>query len=82
MSKDKKFKFEIINVVGTISKGTSGWSKQLTRVSWSGNVPKYDIRVWSPDHKKMGKGVTLTAEELIQLNKILDEEVALLKEFT
>ena len=24
---------------------------------------KYDIRTWSPDHTKMGKGITLTNEE-------------------
>ena len=27
-----------------------------------------DIREWSPDHYKMGKGVTLTSEELKKLN--------------
>ena len=37
---------------------------------WNDKDPKYDIREWSPDHSKMGKGVTLTAEELKKLRDI------------
>lgn len=33
-------------------------------MSWNGNEPKYDIRSWNEDHTKMGKGITLTDEEL------------------
>ena len=77
----KKFTFEVINVVGTISEGTKGWKKQLTRVSWSQGIPKYDIRSWAPDHKKMGKGITLTVEELRELKKLIDEEVELIDKF-
>ncbi|MBR4766405.1 MAG: hypothetical protein IK085_06560, partial [Clostridia bacterium] len=29
-----------------------------------GREPKYDIREWAPDHEKMGKGVTLSKEEM------------------
>jgi len=36
--------------------------KELSLVRWNDKAPKYDIREWSPDHSKMGKGVTLTAE--------------------
>jgi hypothetical protein len=36
-------------------------------VSWNGKEPKYDIRTWSPDGEKMGKGVSLTEEEMEQL---------------
>ena len=42
-------------------------------VSWNGRTPKLDIRDWSPDHEKMGKGITLTkdeAEKLAELIKI------------
>ena len=35
----------------------------LNRVSFNGAEPKFDIRSWSPDHSKMGKGVTLTNDE-------------------
>ncbi|MEE3482374.1 MAG: PC4/YdbC family ssDNA-binding protein [Lachnospiraceae bacterium] len=40
-----------------------GWTKERNLVSWNGGAPKYDIRDWSEDHTKMGKGVTLTAEQ-------------------
>jgi len=40
-------------------------------VSWSGRDPKYDIRSWSPDHKKMGKGITMTKDELKTLAQII-----------
>ena len=42
---------------------TRGWTKELNRVSFNGAPAKYDIRTWSPDHTKMGKGITLTNEE-------------------
>ena len=35
---------------------------------------KYDIRDWAPDHEKMGKGVTLTAEEAVALRELLQEQ--------
>ena len=41
--------------------------------SWGGRPAKYDIRSWSPDHQKMGKGITLTKEELESLKKLLNE---------
>ena len=40
-------------------------------VSWNGGAPKYDIRDWSEDHTKMGKGVTLTAEQAKKLGELL-----------
>jgi len=75
MAKDREVKFEILNVLGTIAEGTKGWNKQLTRISWDGNEPKYDIRTWSPDYEKMGKGVTLSEEELRTLKTLIDAEV-------
>ena len=73
----KKFKFEIINNIGVISTNNS-WTKELNRVSWNGNEPKYDIRDWSENHEKMGKGITLTEEELRNLKKIIDDEIKML----
>ena len=40
-------------------------------VSWSGAEPKIDIRDWSPDHSKMGKGITLSADEIEKLKELL-----------
>jgi hypothetical protein len=35
--------------------------------------PKYDIRYWSPDHAKMGKGITLSVDELKKMRELLNE---------
>ena len=48
-----------------------GWNKELNLISWNGRDPKYDIRDWAPDHEKMGKGVTLSAEEFEALKALL-----------
>lgn len=70
-----EFKYEIINEIGIISEGSKGWKKEINRLSWNGGEPKYDIRQWGPDHEKMGKGISLTEEELRELAKILNKEV-------
>ena len=56
--------FEIKKTIAVLSKGAKGWQKELNLISWNGRAPKYDIRDWSADHSKMGKGVTLSDEEL------------------
>ena len=62
-----EIKFEIIDHLATLSTSTKGWTKELNLVSWNGAAPKYDIRDWSPDHSKMGKGVTLSVDEMREL---------------
>jgi len=37
--------------------------------------PKYDIRTWGSEFKKMGKGITLTEKELRQLKELIDKEL-------
>ena len=66
-------KFEIKKELGTSSSSAKGWNKEVNLVSWNGAAPKYDIRDWSPEHEKMGKGITLTEEEARQLFTILSE---------
>ena len=65
-------KYEIIKKVGVLSISTSGWSKELNLISWNDRDPKYDLRDWSADGSKMGKGVTLTTEELLALKNLLN----------
>ena len=65
-------KFEIVEKLGVLSSTTSGWSKQLNLISWNDRDPKYDIREWSSDGEKMGKGVTLSKEELLALKNLLN----------
>ena len=62
---------EIVESYGVISTSATGWTKELNKVSWNGKDAKYDLREWSPDHEKTGKGVTLTDEEFEQLKALI-----------
>lgn len=66
-----EIKYEILEEIGVLSESVKGWKKELNLISWNGAAPKYDLRDWSPNHEKMGKGITLTAEEVQELYKIL-----------
>ena len=66
-----EIKFEIKEELGTLSESAKGWTKEVNLISWNSAAPKYDIRDWAPNHEKMGKGITLTAEEAESLYKIL-----------
>ena len=67
-----EIKYEIIKKIGVLSTSASGWAKELNLISWNDRDPKYDIRDWSADHEKMGKGVTLSMEELAALKELLN----------
>ena len=67
-----EIRYEIIQQLGLLSTSASGWSKQLNLISWNDREPKFDIRDWSADGFKMGKGVTLTREELSVLRDVLN----------
>lgn len=66
-------KYEIKKQIGEISSSAKGWTKEVNLVSWNGAKAKIDIRDWSPEHKKMGKGITLTEDETKKLYYILKE---------
>ena len=63
--------FEICRSFGVIAANSSGWTKELNLVSWNGAAPKIDIRDWSPEHDKMGRGITLTGKETEELYTLL-----------
>ncbi|MBR6984333.1 MAG: hypothetical protein IKH75_12570 [Ruminococcus sp.] len=65
-------KYEIKKEIGVLSESAKGWRKELNLVSWNDGAPKYDIREWAPDHEKMGRGVTLTADELAKLKELIE----------
>lgn len=67
-----EFSFEIVKNIGTLGEGKGGWNLELNLVSWGGRPAKYDLRSWSPDHQKMGKGSTFSKDELIALKSLLD----------
>ena len=63
----KDIKFEIVKKFGVLSDGGRGWRKELNSVSWNEREPKLDIRDWSEDHTRMGRGVTLSRDEAAKL---------------
>lgn len=65
-------KFEIKETIGILAEGSKGWKKELNLISWNDKEAKYDIRDWDAEHEKMGKGVTLTLEELKKLKEMLN----------
>lgn len=67
-----EIKYEIKDTVGKLSQSSKGWSKELNLISWNAKEPKYDLREWAPEHEKMGKGVTLTIDELKELKDLLN----------
>ena len=68
-----EIKIEITDHLATLSTSTKGWTKELNLVSWNGAAAKYDIRDWSPDHSEMGKGVTLSVDEMKELKKVMEQ---------
>ncbi len=69
----KEFSYEIMEEIAVLSENAKGWRKEFNLVSWNGNPPKFDIRDWAPDHEKMGKGLTLTNEEITVLKEHLKD---------
>ena len=51
----------------------SGWTKEANIVCWNGGSPKLDIREWAPNHEKMGKGTSLSTEEVAKLKELLEK---------
>jgi len=66
-------KYEIVETVAELSESPKGWKKELNLISWNGRDPKYDIRDWAPNREKMGKGITLTEDELMALKEVLQQ---------
>ena len=67
-----EFKYEITEEIGVLSESKSGWRKEVNMVSWNGAAAKLDIREWSPNHEKMGKGTSLNSEEVAKLKELLE----------
>ncbi|MDE5756909.1 MAG: hypothetical protein K2O31_04300 [Clostridia bacterium] len=68
-----EFKYEVVETYGSLSESSKGWKKEIKLISWNQKEAKYDIREWSPDGEKMGKGVTLSKEEIINLRDLLNK---------
>lgn len=49
---------------GVLKRMENGWTRELNLVEWNNGPAKFDIRDRSPDHTRMSRGITLTAEEI------------------
>lgn len=64
-------KYEITERIAILSEKGS-WTKELNKVSWNDRPAKFDLRDWNHDEGKMGKGATLTDEEIQNLKQVLN----------
>jgi len=71
MEAAKEIKFEIVRKIGALSDKGNGWRKELNLVAWNELEPKLDIRDWSEDHSRMGKGITFTRDEAVKIYEYL-----------
>ena len=55
-----EIKYEVVQRIAVLSQRPRGWERQLNLISWNDGDPKYDIRDWSPDGTRMGKGISLS----------------------
>ena len=62
-----EIKYEIVERIAVLGERPRGWERQLNLISW------YDIRDWSPDGTRMGKGISLSHDELAILKGILED---------
>ena len=71
----KEIQYQIVKEIVVLSASDSGYTKEINLISWNGKEPKYDIRNFSPNREKCGKGITLTSDEAAALLKALEKEL-------
>lgn len=64
-------KYEIVERIAILSE-KGNWTKELNKVSWNDRVGKFDLRDWNHDEGKIGKGITLTEEEMQNFKQVLN----------
>jgi len=67
-----EFKYEIKERIAVLSENGKGWTKELNKVSWNNRPAKFDLRDWYHEEGKMGKGTTLSSEEIRNLKDVLN----------
>lgn len=66
------FQYDITEKIAVLSE-KGNWTKELNKVSWNGRPAKFDIRDWNHEEGKIGKGVTLSDEEIKELKLTLND---------
>ena len=64
-----EIKYEIVERIAVLGERPRGWERQLNLISWNEGEPQYDIR----DGTRMGKGISLSHDELAILKGILED---------
>lgn len=68
----------ILEDYGTFGDGRR--QKHLTKVSWFGKEPVYDLRAWNSDMTECSKGITLSKEDLYDLYNIIEDVLGISKD--
>ena len=68
-----ELKYEVVEKLGVLGETGTGWTKELNLVSWNDREPVYDIRTWNEGHDRMGKGITLSMDEVKELKELLNK---------
>ena len=71
----KEIQYQNVKEIAVLSASDRGYTKEINLISWNGKEPKYDVRSFSPNREKCGKGITLNADEAAALLKALQKEV-------
>ena len=66
-------KYELEKHIGVLSEANGGWTREVNIISWYGKAVKFDIRDWCRDQEKIGKGLTLTEDEMLKLYELLKD---------
>lgn len=66
------YKYDITERIAVLSENSRGWTKELNKVSWNNRPEKFDLRDWHHEESKMGKGTTLSNEEVRNLREVLN----------
>lgn len=71
---DKSFTYNIEEYIGSLKESTThDWAKAVLRISWNENPSTIDIRSVNMAQKRIGKGISLSNEEVDKLVSILLE---------
>ena len=68
-----EIKYEVVQKLAVLSQRRRGWERMHNLISWNDGYPMYVILDWSPDGTRMGKGISLSHDELAILKGILDD---------
>lgn len=70
------FNYEIVQHLGRLSESEgSTWAIEVNIIRYNGGAPKLDIRRWSLEERRMGKGIALSYEEAKRLKDLLPDEI-------